>query len=392
MAAQYSNRHFFRKTPNAYLAEYFAAKHITLDIDFSQLKENDSDKLQAALNQLADSQVADIEAEFQDVNALACEGGIEALNDEADFHNDQGFITEMAEIEGFHAKAIWAFLNKPSYWRGAAMFLHADNVSPSYWKKRNDLPKLPPQVEDSDIKALEKAISSYFYNKEGRGKNCTVEPYRRHNKEYFFAYPEDFAQSVVNWVGDTLKSQAYHPAFEIIFVYCEAEGSLDIYAPKNNKAIPELQAMFAKHILQLETLPDGEIDTRVYELASVLNDDFSFKIELSSGIASVLITKIRATLKHDKKEHITVQADAFKYPDAVVNRLEKLNLPRYDITQISLRVTFEPVGGRRAKWRNVNISFPNKCALNHDGNDQKIREMLAKSSLEPKAMPPTDAP
>lgn len=67
------------------------------------------------------------------------------------------------------------------------MFLHADNVSASFWKKRSDLPKIPPHVEDDDIKALASAISTFFYNKEGRGKNCVVEPYRCNNKEYFFA-------------------------------------------------------------------------------------------------------------------------------------------------------------------------------------------------------------
>ena len=62
------------------------------------------------------------------------------------------------------------------YWRGAAMFLHADNVSASYWKKRNDLPCLPPQVEDEDIQGLAKAISGYFFTKEGRGKIALLNP------------------------------------------------------------------------------------------------------------------------------------------------------------------------------------------------------------------------
>ena len=42
------------------------------------------------------------------------------------------------------------------------IFLHADNVSASYWKKRNDFLKLPPHLEDCDIDALEKSISDYF--------------------------------------------------------------------------------------------------------------------------------------------------------------------------------------------------------------------------------------
>jgi hypothetical protein len=386
MAEQYSNRQFFRKTPNRLLAQFFTNKEISFQADLTELNETAVDVLQDILNALPDTQKAEIEAEFQNVNALACEGGMAALIDEALFHNDDNFVESIAAIDGFHAKAMWAFLTKPKYWRGASMFLHADNVSPSYWKKRTDFPTVPPHVEDDDIKALASAISGFFYHKEGRGKNCIVEPYRRNQKEYFFAYPEDFAQSAVEWVGNTLKNQAHHPAFEIIFVYCEAEGSLDIYAPKNSKAIAELQVMFAQNILKLATLPDGEIDKRVYELSPVVDHSFEFKLEPTSGIASVLITRLRVNLLQGDKRRITLEADAYKDSNAVYKLLEELKLPPYFVSQVTLKVTFEPVGNYRAKTRMVNITHPNSCALNHDGNDLKIRQMLAKSGLEPQAV------
>jgi hypothetical protein len=386
MAAQYSNRHFFRKTPNQLLAQFFAAKAIQLEVDVVELNETDVEAIQNALNALADSRKAEIEAIFQDINALACEGGIAALIDEAGYHDDETFVEAIAAIESFHAKAMWAYLEKPSYWRAANRFLHADNVSVSFWKKRSDLPKISPHVEDHDTKALAKAIRDYFYNKEGRGKNCVVEPYRRNNKEYFFAYPEDFAQTAVEWEGDALKNKAHHPAFEIIFVYIEAEGSLDIYAPKNTKALPDLQRMFAQHILKLETLPSGEIDKRVYELTPVIDDGFEFKIEPASGIASVLVTRLRVNLKQGDMRRITLEADASKDSSAVYKLLEELNLPPYFVSQLTLKVTFESVGNKRAKTRMVNITHPNSCALNYDGNDLKIRQMLAKSGLEPRAL------
>jgi hypothetical protein len=386
VAAQYSNRQFFRKTPNQLLAQFFAAKGIPLEVDVVELNETAVDVLQGALNVLPDGQKAEIEAIFQDINALACEGGIAALIDEANFHNDETFVDTIAAIEGFHAKAMWAFLEKHSYWHGASMFLHADNVSASFWKKRADLPKIPPHVEDDDIKALAGAISDFFYNKEGRGKNCVVEPYRRNNKEYFFAYPEDFAQTAVEWEGDSLKNKAHHPAFEIIFVYTEAEGSLDIYAPKNTKALADLQLMFAQHILKLAALENGEIDKRVYELTPVVEDSFEFKIEPASGIASVLVTRLRVNLKQGDKRRITLEADAAKDPQAVYKLLEELKLPPYYVSQLTLKVTFEAVGNKRAKTRIVNITHPNSCALNYEGNDLKIRQMLAKSGLEPRAV------
>jgi hypothetical protein len=382
VAAQYSNKQFFRKIPNLYLAQYFARQGIALGTDIAQLDETDAEAIQALLNGLDAGLVAGIEADFQGVNALACEGGSVALVDEAHFHDDEAFVSSIAGIEGYHAKAMWAFLSKPIYWRGAALFLHADNVSAAYWKKRKGFNNLPPHVDDADIKALANAISQYFYSKEGRGKNCIVEPYRRNQKEYFFAYPEDFAQTAIEWVGGTLKNQAHHPAFEVIFVYCGVEGSLDIYAPKNPKAIEALQAIFAEHILKLEQLEKWEKDKRVYELNPVIDDGFEFKFEPSSGITDVLVTRLRATLKQDRKQRIIIEADAHKDANAVYTLLDQLKVPPYEVTQLTIKVFFEGLN----KARTVNITYPNSCALNHEGNDLKIRKMLAQSGLEPKAV------
>ena len=388
MAGQYSHMQFFRHVPNTQLARYFESKEIDLGIDFTEKKEKKKkkeDEIFQAFTALPEDQQANIEAEFQDVNAMACEGGVTALTDEANFHQDEGFIESLSEIDGFHAKVMWAFLEKKNYWKGATMFLHADNVSSSYWKKRNDLPSIPPHVEDDDIKALAKVISDYFHTTQGRGRNCKVEPYRRNSKEYFFAYPEDFGQSGVEWISDSLKTRARHPAFEIIFVYSEKEGSLDIYAPKNTKAVPELQKLFAKTILKLDTLKDGSIDKRIYNLEPLADSDFEFKIEPETGIVSIEVTQLRLTLKHGSRRRIVLEADTKNSPKAVYDLLKEINPPVYLITQVRLKVTFEALTGKRAKTKTFNITYPNSCALNHDGNDLQIRKMLAKSGIEPKA-------
>ncbi|MBG57471.1 MAG: hypothetical protein CMK46_04190 [Porticoccus sp.] len=383
MTSQYSHLHFYRRVPSPLLQRYFISRNVVLDVDLEKLKPSEVEPILDAFLRLDSTQQAEIEAEFQDIHALSCEGGVAALVDEAAFHGDEVFTDELAQQEGFHAKVMWAFLEKPLYWRGATMFLHADNVSPSYWKKRNDLPRLPPNVEDADIETLATSISGLF-TKEGRGKNCKVEPYRRHGREYFFAYPEDFAQLGVEWVSNTLKTLAHHPAFEIIFVYCEAEGSLDIFAPRNSKAVPELQKAFAKAILKLDTLADGSIDKRVYDLALLQDANFSFTTSPELGIASVEVKRMRLTLKRDNKKRITLEADTTNNPKAVYELRDSLNLPPHFITQLGIKVTFVPEGGKRAKTRTFNITYPNSCALNNDGLDLKIRNMLAASGIEPR--------
>ena len=102
--------------------------------------------------------------------------------------------------------------------------------------------------------------------KQGRGRNCNVEVFRRYEKEYFFAYPEDYAQSGLEWVRNRLAPRSRHPAFEVVFVYCQNEGSLDIYAPRNTTEVTVLQQIFAKAILRMDDLAECGGDNRVYFL------------------------------------------------------------------------------------------------------------------------------
>ena len=370
--------------PNVQLKHYFSAKNIDFSLNFDEIKENDTDLFFNAIDQLTNDAQALVEADFREINALSTEAGIRALIDESVFHNDQSFSEDIANIEGLHAKVMWAFLERPNYWRGANRFLHADNVSPSFWRKRGDLPNIPPYVEDEDIALLADEIAQYFRKKEARGKNCKVEPYRRHNKEYFFAYPEDYARSGVEWVSNDLKTFSRHPAFEIIFVYCEEEGSLDIYAPKNTNAIPDLQKMFAQCILKLDTLEDGQIDKRVYELKPIIDDNFEFQIEPEMGIEQVIVTKLKLQLnKAQNNERITLEANINKNKKAVYELLKHLKLSDYTVKQVGLKVKFESLEGKRAKTRSFTISYPNSCNLGYDGKDLLIREMLIQSELEP---------
>ena len=207
--------------------------------------------------------------------------------------------------------------------------------------------------------------------------------FRRHEKEYFFAYPEDFAQSGVEWVRNALATRARHPAFEIIFVYTKAEGSLDIYAPKNSNSVPDLQQIFAEVILEIDELDEAGEDNRVYALDVLADRDLVFTYPLGCGIESVSVGMLRLKLKSGNKRLITVEAETKQDPKAVYDLMAKLNLPPHRVTQAEIKVTFAPTAGTRARTRSFKISYPNWCALRHDGRDLLIRKMLADSGIEP---------
>ena len=82
-------------------------------------------------------------------------------------------------------------------------------------------------MDDEHIDLLAKDIGYCFNKTEGRGRNCKVEPCRKVETEkvYFFAYPEDYGQSGLEWERNSLTTRSRHPAFEIIFVY-EERGPL----------------------------------------------------------------------------------------------------------------------------------------------------------------------
>ncbi len=384
MARQYSHNQFFRRVPKVLLGRYFHEKlNVLQEIAFDGLKESEVEPIFQAFTTLPSEQQAKIEAEFQDIDNMACQGGVTALTDEANFHQDKAFPEAIAEIDGFHGKVMWAFLGHPKYWDGATLFLHSDNISDSLWKKRNDLPHLPPNVDEEHQEQLAQAISHYFYSKEGRGRNCKVEVFRRHGKEYFFAYPEDFAKSGVEWVRNQLSNRSRHPAFEIIFVYTQAEGSLDIYAPRNTKSVPQLQQIFADTILGLDELDEFGGDKKVYALDALANRDFVFHYPIDSGIEYVTIKKLRLSLKMGNKERITVEADPSPDTKVIYDLIDELQLPPFHVTQTEIKVKFAHTPGIRSRTRSFRISHPNWCALRHDGRDLIIRKMLADSGLEP---------
>jgi hypothetical protein len=90
-----------------------------------------------------------------------------------------------------------------------------------------------PQRQLSGISM--RSLSNYFHKMQGRGENCKVDCYKRNDLDYLFAYPEDYAQASLEWEGKEFKRRPHHPAFEIIFVYSQRDGTLDTYLTGDRK-------------------------------------------------------------------------------------------------------------------------------------------------------------
>lgn len=389
MSRHYSPKRFFREVSADFLARYFAEKTLLAGFDFAILGEAGVDALNTALDALPDEVRSTVEQDFSEIDALACEGGIQAVLDDAEWYGEQEtMLAGLSAHKSFHDKVCWVFLEHRKYWHVANAFFHADSIHTRYWRKRINLPMTPAKVAPENIAQLEKNLVKFFHDKEGRGKNCKVDCYKRGKLDYFFAYPEDYPQNRMVWKQRELQRQAETPAFEIIFIFDPEEGSLEVYLDGPRKIVPELQSIFAGAVLDFELTGD-EKDNRVYDLNPLKSVNAGvFQYSPESGIIGVAVKKLKLKLL-SSGQRITLEADPSKTPQAVYEMLDRLkkSFPAdgMAVTQVGIVVTFATSpDSKKPKTRSFDIGWPNSCSLKHDGNDKIIRQMLVDSGLEPR--------
>jgi len=362
------------------------------DLDIKALKETKPEALFAAWLELPEDQRHGMDAEFAEIFEMSCEKGWVAIRDEAQWQMQSDpleldfFITSMANLPSHPHRAMTTFLDHPECWKGATRFQHADSLA--YWRKRKSLGHNPAAVDDASIQLLSDQLRTYFRHTEGRGDNCVVEPFRRGDLDYFFAYPEDYSQQSVEWVAGEFARRPHNPAFEVIYVYSQKDGTLDLNYRGSNKAIEPLQAIFASAILKLDELPTDPEDERVYDLAPLADRFFAFVRPFDSGIEFVAVRKLRLSSRVKAGDRITLEADPKLDPHGVHTLLDKLNpaLPMhlYNITQVELAARVLVDEEKPPKSFTIKITHPNSCSLKYDEVGLKLRAMLEASGIEPR--------
>jgi len=392
MTRHYSTREFFRQMPNALLARYFHARELFHDLDFAVMLESKPEELFAAWLELPDGQRKPMDAEFRDIFEMSSEKGWCAIRDEAEWHfrdapeSFSDFIQQLSLLASHSERVMFTFLDYADFWRGATLFYHADTLP--YWRKRKNLPHKPAAVHEDGRRELADLIRNYFHHTEGRGNNCVVEAFRRGELDYFFAYPEDYSQQSTEWVDGEFGRRPHNPAFEVIYVYSQKEGSLDLNFRGSYKAIEPLQGMFATAILKLPELPPDPKDGRIYDLNPLRESNFQFAFDVGSGIQGVAVKKLRLSSKVKKGDRITVEADTSGNPYAIYDLLDKIGksplLYMYNVTQVELAAKVMVDTDKPPKSVTIRITHPNSCSLKYDELDLKLRDMLEASGIEPK--------
>ena len=397
MARHYATRDFFRQMPNPLLARYFHARGVFADLDIAALPEPQPDALWAAWLTLDDTGRHAMDAAFRDIAALSGEKGYRAILDDAAWHfatdpaAHAAFVEPLAALPHHGARAMTTFLDHPACWRRATRFFHAEALPA--WRKRTHLPHVPAAVDEASLEALAAGLSTYFRHTEGRGTHCVVEPVRRGTLDYFFAYPEDYAQQRVEWVDGQFGHRPHHPAFEVIYVYSQSDGTLDVNIRGARTAVEPLQGLFAATILKQPALPPDPTDDRVYDLNALREPGFEFVYESGSGIQDVAVTALRFASRVTTGDRLTLEADTIGHPTAIYDLIARLDLTGrfhlYRVTQVELAASVITAIHQPPQRVTIRLTHPNACSLPYDDLGLTLRAMLHASGIEPTA--PADA-
>jgi hypothetical protein len=387
MSHTYSLPSCLRHAPNALIARYFHDQNLFRDLDIAQLAETDVAPLLGACAALPDDVRTTIDTDFRLIDTLADPVGLKAILDEANYHGeDLGPV--FAQMDGFHEKVLWTFLERHSYLEVAERFAEADRRPESNWLRRKNLPR----VIDTDAQAVRDRLADEvraYFQEQGRGYACLVESFRRDDADWYFVYFEDYAQTIISFDQGQHTRRTHRPAVEVVFVYSPERGTLDTAYQGPRDSVRALNRGFGRAALGVE-LRDELADDRIYDLDVFKRRDYPFKWEPESGIQSVTVVQFRITHFGDVPGKVTYQVDGKAGADALYAFFEAesrtaadpLRQAQSHVTQVKIRVQFARDGRPGRRTRTFTLTYPNGCSLRHDGRDAVMRKMLIDSGVE----------
>jgi hypothetical protein len=360
-----------RMVPNHLLRQFFEQLgHAGLDIPWDDLGERDIAPIVSALSTLTSTQFDTVEGALRTIYDLACDTGIAAIFEAGELAGDPDLRAAMPEEAGLYERAMWAWLNRGEIVDRAALIHRVENMT--WWRRRDDLPAVPPDQSPEARDRLARGLSDLLVREQGRGRICTVDVFTRRGTVYFFAYPDDFVQNVTAHDDDRqLAPRTFRSTFSVVFAFCPADGSLELFArlPPRIKVLTE--GVFAQSVLDYnlgEWRPDPS-----YELNGLKGSGFSPATDPEDGV-TVHVRQMRLSLKNSHRT-ITLKADPdrpgdiFRMLDEVLDK-EQVPLSSVNVTLVTFCFEFDGRDGRRAGSVTFDVAFPSSCSLRNQPADR----------------------
>jgi len=378
---------FLRRAPKKLLRAYCEKREVLAGFDWGSGRAVPAERVASALQQVGSKLCPKIVTEFRELSDLAGPGFTRGLMNEAKFHRDDEAYENLSKVKSHIGKALWAFLERPSFLPNAIILNSVDKLPPGAWIKRGTLPARPGPVDQTIVAALEDALVEFFTRTQFRGHNCKIDCLQQNGEEIFYAYSEDHPDTELVWSGNQLTPQLRSPVFSMIFRHNDNRRTLDIYVEDDRTIVPKLQKLFAIIVLGEDIAEQAGDKEPIYELSRMLEPGFEFQYADDLEIKNVRIKEMRFVVDGDPWRRFTAEADNLKDRQALDNFVAtlttKLPKARLFLDRVCINVTFHPSDGdRRTPSRTFYITYPNSIRLKKDPLGERIAEMLVQSGIE----------
>lgn len=351
---------FFLQVPNELLRSYFHEREELRDFAWNAFTLSASDPLFDAWSALPERSRHETEAELRAVADIATHEGLAELAAEGARHGID-LSAELGACVGPVERAFRVFLRYRRVFDVARQFVRVDHLNGRYWRRRAGLPRVVPDTSKAARGALGRALSAY-YRREGRGEFCEVHCYLRGTKHYFVAFPEDLCESILGYEMGKLQARNQKTAFEVVFVFDPADGTLELNARGDQKAHADLQRIFARTILGRDLPPDAG-QPAPFRLNLFKHRGFRFHTEPEDGVRDVRVKALRLRVLGDAK--LTFDAGPWRKRIDVYDVMEgaldgqRLPLTNIDVDAVTLQMVFD-FGRRRTLTFDM---FEDSCNL-----------------------------
>jgi len=374
--AQYNPRTVFRQTSNPLLREFFQSKGHRINVDWDEIGNTQIQGVYDAFLALSDADRQNLEIELHDIHTVAqSDDGIRVLVENAVFmgHDIAG---ELEATDSRYDKAMTVLLKYPQVWDKAVTLVHADNLSQRCWYRRNTLPKQAPDISEPAMDMLKRDVSSYYWQAQGRGQKCQIDHIQRsENQDYFFVYLSDHADTHLDFDDSgELKKTHRRSAFEVVFIFNQSSGVMDVHAQGGRKVIEPLQEIFAKAIVGVDLDPeDPEIP---YWIEGLKDRSFQFITDPEDGIERVVVRMLRMHPLGNKNNKLTVRLPSDAKPEDIYDWLDnKLNTTQLPLSVLRVEratIAMKLSGYGRKKSLTFEIG-PKSCTLKSESD--KFRKL-----------------
>lgn len=391
MPNDYAPRQFFRHVQIALLREYFSQREALNDVAWGSLEEAKIEPIFEAWDALPEQTRTGFESEFRRIHAMGSPDGTRAILEEGRYHGID-LAGDLDAMVGHINKAFWTFIDHNRVFYVAEKLNRADHLNRRSWRKRKDLPKKDPDVSSNALEELAKAISAYYWEREGRGRLChRADPYLKANRyHYIFVYPKDYSDTFVGYRDDgEFERRPQAPAFEIIYVFDSQDGTLDLYVRGDKNIVRDLQELFGRTILH-EELGEVKPGSDPYKLNALKHRDFSFPTEPGDRVKGVKVTAMRLSLVGNPRKRITFEIgpkdpkeSIYDFMDTALHE-QRLPLSMVDVSSAVIQMTFENANGRRRDERTLSfrIGHPNTCTLKGSPDELLAKKYLREWKIE----------